>query len=91
VLVAASPLVITTSVLPRAARRTPYAAQLSATGGSGPRTWSRVRGSLPKGLRLTAGGRVVGTPTVRRSVRLKVRVRDAAGSSATRWVRLRVR
>jgi hypothetical protein len=86
-----APLTVASATLPSAKRRTPYATRLLAAGGTAPYAWSRVRGSLPKGLRLRGDGQVVGTPKVRTTKRVQVRVRDAQGRSTTRWVRLRVR
>ena len=40
-----------------------YNQQLSASGGSGPLTWSRTGGTLPNGLTLSGSGLISGTPT----------------------------
>lgn len=68
----------------------PYAARLAATGGKGPYRWVRASGVLPRGLRLTAAGRLTGTPAVRGRFTFVVRVTDAARSTATRRVVVRV-
>jgi hypothetical protein len=86
-----APLAVASTALPAAQRRSPYRAQLVAVGGQAPYTWKRVKGKLPKGLRLGRDGQVTGTAKVRASKRIQVRVRDAQGRSTTRWVRLRVR
>jgi hypothetical protein len=39
-----------------------YSLTLSATGGTGPYSWSITSGSLPAGLQLSATGTIVGTP-----------------------------
>lgn len=41
---------------------TPYADSLTATGGSGSSTWSKVSGSLPAGLTLASNGSIKGIP-----------------------------
>jgi hypothetical protein len=91
VAVAAEPLRIATTSVPRASRRTPYATQLVAVGGVGPVRWVRVKGKLPKGLRLTSAGLITGTPKVRASKKVRIRATDAAGTSVTGWIRIRVR
>lgn len=56
-----SQLALATSALPAGAAGKSYRAQLTATGGYGPRTWSAS--GLPKGLSLNASsGLVTGTP-----------------------------
>jgi large repetitive protein len=56
------PLIINGGSLPPAEATLPYTASLSASGGSGPRSWSLTGGQLPQGLTLSADGRVSGTP-----------------------------
>jgi hypothetical protein len=56
------PLVMNGGTLPTAEATVPYAVTLSATGGSGSRTWSLTGGQLPRGLTLTNDGRLSGTP-----------------------------
>jgi hypothetical protein len=50
-----------------------------------------VKGALPKGLRLTSTGLITGSPKVRASKKVRIRATDAAGTSVTRWIRIRVR
>lgn len=69
----------------------PYSARLSARGGTQPFRWSRVRGTLPGGLRLRSDGRVSGVPRQTGTFTVAVRVTDAQKASATRTVILRVR
>jgi uncharacterized protein (TIGR03437 family) len=59
----AQPLTITTTQLPADQINLPYSAQLNATGGTPPYTWSLVTGSLPPGLSLSPSGVISGTPT----------------------------
>ncbi len=56
-----APLAILTTSLPLGTVGTAYSATLSASGGTGPYTWTVVGGSLPPGLGLNPGG-ISGTP-----------------------------
>jgi hypothetical protein len=59
-----APLTITTTTLPNGVQGQNYpSAQLSATGGVPPYTWSLLTGSLPNGLTLNPSGSITGTPT----------------------------
>ncbi len=58
----AQPLTITTTQLPSGQFNLPYNAQMNATGGTPPYTWS-VGGGLPPGLSLSPAGVISGTPT----------------------------
>jgi hypothetical protein len=82
---------VATSTLPAAARKKPYRATLVASGGTGPYTWKRTKGSLPKGLKLSKSGTVSGKAKARSTKRIRVRVTDSSGGSSVRWVRIRVR
>jgi hypothetical protein len=53
---------VRTGELPEAARGSAYSVQLVASGGSSPYKWKKV-GKLPKGLKLTKGGILQGTPS----------------------------
>ena len=59
-----SPVVVTTTSLPDGTITVPYSQTLSATGGTGPYTWSVTAGALPTSLSLSSGGVISGTPTV---------------------------
>ncbi len=61
-----------------------YEVRLAALGGTAPYRWTRARGSLPRGVRLTPTGRLVGKPAVRGRFALVVRVTDASRARATR-------
>jgi hypothetical protein len=84
-------LSVATSTLPTAATKKPYRASLVASGGTGPYTWKRSKGSLPKGLTLSKSGAVTGKAKARGTKKLRVRVTDSTGSTSLRWVRIRVR
>ena len=78
----APPPAIGTSSLPNGTVGAVYAAQLNATGGTTPHTWS-VTG-LPAGLTATSAGAISGTPSQAGSSNVTARVTDAAGATATR-------
>jgi hypothetical protein len=88
--VAPSPARVTTTSLPAAHRGKRYSARLAASG-LAPYAWSLLE-RAPAGLHLKPSGAIAGTPSVKpgRYV-LGVRVKDAAGSSGTRRLTLRVR
>ncbi|HEY2090376.1 MAG TPA: putative Ig domain-containing protein [Thermoanaerobaculia bacterium] len=58
------PVVITTPSLPIGAVDNFYSLQFTATGGSGPLTWSFANGTIPAQLQFTPGGLLVGLPKV---------------------------
>ena len=78
-------LAITTTSLPSGTEGVPYAAQLQASGGKAPYTWS---GTGAGGLSISAAGVVSGTPSsvpdVGANYILNVIVTDANGKTATR-------
>lgn len=59
----APPVTITTPSLPEGSEGQSYAAQLAASGGLPPYTWSTTSGGLPPGLTLAGTGAISGTPT----------------------------
>ncbi len=73
-----NPPTISTTTLPAATVGVAYSQALTATGGTPPYTWSRVSGTLPAGLTLSAGGVISGTPTTQGTSTFTVRVTDAA-------------
>ncbi|HEY4938217.1 MAG TPA: putative Ig domain-containing protein, partial [Actinomycetota bacterium] len=73
-----APVAIVTASLPTATVGSPYTATLTATGGSGPYTWSVKPGSLPAGLALAAIGVISGTPTTAGTVTFTAAVFDSA-------------
>lgn len=72
------PLEVTTAGLPTGAIGQPYKAQLTASGGVRPYTWSVPFGELPPGLSLNpTSGAVTGTPTRVENYSFTVRVADS--------------
>jgi hypothetical protein len=72
--------VVRTGELPEATRGSAYRVQLTASGGTAPYKWSKV-GKLPKGLKLTKGGVIEGTPSGKLapgSYPVQVKVTDSA-------------
>ena len=71
---------ITTQSLPDGLPGTPYQANLAASNGTPPYTWSLVGGSLPPGLELAADtGDISGTPTATGVYGFVVGATDTAG------------
>jgi hypothetical protein len=82
-------LSITTSGLPEATVGTAYSTTLSASGGSGAKTWTVAAGSLPAGLSLSSNGVMSGTPTAPGTASFTARV-SAGGASSQRQFSLGV-
>ena len=60
-----------------------YTATLTASGGSGTITWSRIAGSLPAGLSLSNSGTISGIPATSGTSTFTLRATDSRGASAT--------
>ena len=80
------PLTISTSTLPNGTVGTAYSANLAASYGVPPYTWSLANGSgpLPPGLTLAANGVISGTPTTTATYPFTVQVTDSNMNTATR-------
>ena len=75
---------VTPAVVPSGVVNTPYSVTLTATGGTGPYTWSIAAGALPAGLTLGgASGVISGTPTTAGASTFTVSVVDANQCSAS--------
>lgn len=85
------PLVARPTRLPVALVGRPYSAQLAAQGGTTPYAWRLTSGPLPRGLRLLADGRLIGTPRRAATLELVFRVTDALGQTAVMQTSLVIR
>jgi subtilisin family serine protease len=88
--VAAAPLAITTASLPPATAGEFYSHSLQASGGVTPYSWTRVSGSMPRGLTLSSSGVISGTPAKRGTSTFTVRVTDSAGAQVSKTFSLQV-
>lgn len=70
-------LAITTSTLPAGVVGTPYSQTLTASGGTGAKTWTKT-GTLPTGLTLATDGVLSGTPTAAGTPSITFKVTDSA-------------
>ncbi|HET9058713.1 MAG TPA: G1 family glutamic endopeptidase [Acidimicrobiales bacterium] len=73
------PLTVGTTGLPAATVNSPYAASLTAAGGTAPYVWQMVGGHLPRGMRLSSSGTVAGITAAAGTYEFYVRARDQAG------------
>jgi parallel beta-helix repeat protein len=78
---APAPLAISTTTLPAATVGRPYSANLAATGGVTPYTWSAS--GLPSGLSISSNGTVSGTPTTSGTRTASLTVKDSSGATAS--------
>lgn len=69
---------ISTTSLPGPTTNQPYSAQLNATGGLPPYSWSIASGSLPAGLVLSSSGQISGTPTTAGTFAFSVTAQDSS-------------
>ena len=74
---ASGSLTVTTTTLPAGVVGTPYSETLTATGGTGSKTWSKT-GTLPTGLTLSTSGVLSGTPTAAGTPSITFKVTDSA-------------
>jgi len=72
-----TPLAITTTSLSGATEGQAYSANLQATGGTTPYSWTVSGGALPAGVTLNPNGSLTGTPFVSGNFNFKVQVTDA--------------
>ena len=74
-------LSIVTSGLPGATVGTSYSTTLTASGGSGTKSWTIAAGSLPAGLSLSSTGVLSGTPTTSGTASFTAKVSAGSASS----------
>lgn len=79
----APPVTITTPSLPEGSEGQSYAAQLAASGGLPPYTWSITSGSLPPGLTLAGTGAISGTPTTSGLFSFTVQAEDSSNNTGS--------
>src|SRR5262245_43958819 len=77
-----APLLVAGGALPGAEATLPYAATLSASGGSGAKSWSVTGGQLPQGLSLSSDGRLAGTPQAGGSYGFRATVTSGSSSAS---------
>jgi Phosphoesterase family/Putative Ig domain/Cellulase (glycosyl hydrolase family 5) len=75
--------ITTNSILPVGTTNLPYLAQLNATGGVPPYTWTFAGGQLPSGLTLAGSGIVSGIPSNSGTYVFLATVTDSASHTAT--------
>src|SRR5260370_16833064 len=76
-----APVAITTTTLPAGTVGTAYSANLAATGGVSPYTWSAS--GLPSGLSISTSGAISGTPTTAGSTNASISVLDSTNAKAS--------
>jgi len=77
------PLQITTTSVPQGQIGNVYTSGLTATGGTGPYSWSVSSGTVPTGLVVGADGSIAGTPLVKGKFPFSIAVTDAKNNAAT--------
>lgn len=84
-------LTISPPALETGMRGVAYSESFSASGGQFPYTWSRVSGSFPSGITLSAStGELSGTPTVTGTFNFTIRVTEGAGFTAEKAYTLEI-
>jgi Putative Ig domain/Protein of unknown function (DUF1565) len=83
-------LSITTTALSPGEAHASYHANLSATGGLRPYTWTISSGDLPAGLTLLPSGTIAGTPTTAGTDLFTVHVKDTSGHSVSKPLSLTI-
>ncbi len=80
----ATPTITATATLPAASAGLPYSHALTLTGGTSPKSWTIISGTLPDGLMLDTTGTLSGTPTVVNTFNFTAQVTDAHGATASK-------
>ncbi|MFH1421511.1 MAG: Ig domain-containing protein, partial [Planctomycetota bacterium] len=78
-----APLEITTTSLPNGGIGLSYLANLTATGGTTPYSWSIQEGSLPAGLSLSDNGTISGTPSSQTTITVTFLLTDSSSPQQT--------
>ena len=82
--ISGSAITLAPSALPDGAPGTPYSQTITASGASGPVTFSVSAGALPPGLTLSGAGALTGTPTTSGTFGFTARAAEAGGCSGSR-------
>jgi hypothetical protein len=91
IIVARALVISSPSALSVAHRYRSYSVRLVASGGYSTRTWAKLSGSLPRGLKLSSAGVVYGKATRTGTYVMTVKARDAVGRIATKRITIVVR
>ncbi|MCW0216887.1 MAG: putative Ig domain-containing protein, partial [Prosthecobacter sp.] len=75
---------VSPSSVPNAVQYVSYSQTLTASGGTGPYTWTQTSGTLPTGMSFSSAGVLSGTPTVTGTFSLVLRAQDANGCFGSR-------
>lgn len=90
IIISGSGPAITTTTLAQGSVGVAFSANLAASGGTLPYSWSVIQGLLPAGLTLTPSGVISGTPASAGSSDITFRVQDNSGAAATRQLTLTI-
>lgn len=81
--IAAAQIILSPAALSDGVRGTPYSQTLTASGGTGPYSFSLSAGGLPSGLSFTSGGVLSGTPSDIGTFSLTVVATDTASNTGS--------
>lgn len=83
-------LTVNPGAVPAGTLGTAYSQTVTATGGTGPYTFSLSSGAMPAGLSLSSGGVISGTPTSAGASSFTVRAVDSLGNAGTRALMINI-
>jgi len=88
--ITASGITLSPVTLPDGAPTVSYSQNVTATGGTGPYTFSVLSGSLPTGLVLSPTGALTGVPTISGTATFTLKALDTKSNSGTRLYTMRI-